>query len=111
MAFQPACFCRECGGRAKLLESRPMKESSGRRRRYGCLDPACGVRWSEWEGERSPESLRQAARASGAASGAVALTCYRDCLHWDERCGLRIPEAASDPTFASVCPARMERRP
>jgi hypothetical protein len=111
MAFQPTCFCPECGGRAKLLESRPLKSSTGRRRRYGCLDPSCRFRWTAWVGERTPESSRQAARASGGAPGAAVLNCFRDCLHWGERCGLGIPEAASDPTFASICPARMEHRP
>lgn len=101
------CHCRLCGGRAKLLESRPHKNGSGRRRRYGCREAGCGFRWSEWEGERSSESLRQSVRAAGAVG---ALHLCSTCTHWlADRCGLGFPEAATDPTFASLCAAWLER--
>lgn len=109
MGSAPSLACRVCGGRAKLLESRPMKTAEGRRRRYGCLDPACGVRWSEWTGGRPEHSLRQAARAAGAAPGGVVRQC-RDCGHWLGRCGMEFPEAAQDPSFASLCAAWLDRQ-
>ena len=106
MSRDQTCRCRLCGGRAKLLESRLHKNGSGRRRRYGCQEPGCGFRWSEWEGERSCESLRQGARAAGAAG---TFHLCSTCTHWAGRCGLGFPEAATDPTFASLCAAWLER--
>ena len=101
------CRCQLCSGRAKLLESRPHKNGSGRRRRYGCQEQGCGFRWSEWTGERSSESLRQRPRAVGSVAGAAVVhRLCSSCTHASEGgCGLGFPEAVNDPTFASLCAA------
>lgn len=101
------CRCRLCGGRAKLLESRPLKNGNGRRRRYGCQVHACAVRWSEWVGDGSCESPPQAA---GDAGDAGTFHMCSTCTHWfADRCGLGFPESVMDPTFANICAARLER--
>jgi hypothetical protein len=102
-------WCPECGGHAQLFESRKMKTVDGRRRRYRCLDPACGKRWNEWEGRRSACSLRQSQRAAGTAAGLPTRLCA-GCLHYlREGCGLGFPEAVADPTFATLCSAWQPR--
>jgi len=113
MGPAPTCTCQSCGGRAKLLESRPLKQAAGRRRRYGCQEAGCGFRWSEWIGERPEHSLLQAARAAGStpAPEAVMRLCPTSCGHWLNGCSMGFPEPLRDPTFASVCAAWLERRP
>jgi len=55
-----ACRCAVCRGRAELIETRPT--STGRRRRYRCLDPGCGNRWTEWTGGRPRQGATPGAR-------------------------------------------------
>lgn len=40
--------CRTCGGRAAIRDSRTV-DKNATRRRYICLKPACGDRWSTIE--------------------------------------------------------------
>lgn len=105
MASSNPCRCRDCGGKAKLLESRTHKNGNGRRRRYGCLEPDCGARWSEWLGERSSGSLLQASMAAKSLAPAPGVRLCSGCGHWLNRCSLGLPESAKDPTFASLCAA------
>lgn len=39
--------CPECGGLAKVFDSRPNRQTVYRRRH--CLSETCGHRWSTWE--------------------------------------------------------------
>jgi len=83
------CRCRLCGGVARFLYSNRRKV--GRLRRYGCLEPDCGVRWSERDGDQGWHECST-------------------CVHWlADRCGLGFPEPLLDPTFASLCTVRLER--